>query len=72
MDKYIGITISYTGIPITVDVGTVSRRFCSNAASHRLIIREETLVEDVLKVHDIIAIRRYNGYEWAVNNINPA
>lgn len=66
MDKYIGITISYTGIPITVNVRDVSTRFCNNAPSYRLIIREETLVEDVLKMYDIIAVRRHNSYEWAI------
>lgn len=48
MDKYIGITISYTGIPVTVNVKDVSTRFCNNSTSHRLIIREETLLEDTL------------------------
>lgn len=66
MDKYIGITVSYTGIPITVNVRDVSTRFCNNAPSHRLIIREETLLEDNLRVFDIIAVRRYNSYEWAI------
>jgi hypothetical protein len=66
MDKYIGITISYTGIPVTVNVKDVSTRFCNNSTSHRLIIREETLLEDTLGVFDIIAVRRHNSYEWAI------
>lgn len=66
MDKYIGITVSYTGIPVTVNIDNVSTRFCNNAPSHRLIIREETVLEDNLRVFDIIAVRRYNSYEWAI------
>lgn len=66
MYKYIGITISYTGIPVTVNVKDVSTRFCNNSTSHRLIIREETLLEDTLGVFDIIAVRRHNSYEWAI------
>lgn len=66
MDKYIGITISYTGIPVTVNIDAVSTAFCSNATSHRLIIREEALSEDNLKVNDVIAVRRWNSYEWAI------
>ena len=66
MDKYIGITISYTGIPITVDVGTVSRRFCKLDTSHRLIIKEETVSRDNLRVLDVIAVGRHNSYEWAI------
>lgn len=66
MDKYIGITISYTGIPITVDVGTVSRRFCKVDTSHRLIIKEETVSRDNLRVLDVIAVGRHNSYEWAI------
>lgn len=66
MDKYIGITISYTGIPITVDVRDVSTRFCNNSTSHRLIIKEETISKDNLGVLDVIAVGRHNSYEWAI------
>lgn len=53
MDKYIGITIVYTGIPVTVNIDDVTTGFCSNATSHRLIIREKTLLEEDLGVLDV-------------------
>lgn len=38
MDKYIGITISYTGIPVTVNIDNVSTRFCNNSTSQKCCV----------------------------------